>query len=158
MHAMRVTCYVDCSQSPIFSWDHLDIPRLNVKGILIFKCTEGAGVRDYSSEGGGGGIFYFSRFPPNCPRPLSSSDTNARWQPVTQSARSRWSFRIILFFNSKGIPVEKLLKLWVFSLFSLFLEYSFSHQSLSAAWGNSDLRKVTDCRENACMNSQWLGC
>ena len=45
---------IDCSQSPIFSWDRLDIPRLTVTGILIFKGTEGAGVGDYSSEGGGG--------------------------------------------------------------------------------------------------------
>ena len=44
---------VDCSQSPIFSWDRLDIPRLTVTGILIFKCTEGAGVGDYSSGGWG---------------------------------------------------------------------------------------------------------
>ena len=35
---------------------------------------------------------YFSRFLPNCPRPLSSFDTHARWQPVTQSSRSRWSY------------------------------------------------------------------
>ena len=34
---------------------------------------------------------YFSRFLPNRPRPLSSFD-NARWQPVTQSARSRRSY------------------------------------------------------------------
>ena len=157
MHAMRV-CYVDCSQSPIFSWDRLDIPRLNVRGILIFKCTEGAGVWDYSFLGvgwGGGVFFYFSRFLPNCPRPLSSSDTNGGWQPVTQSARSRWSLRKTedceqsicyvtdnsLFFNSKGIPVQKLLKPWVFSLFSLFLEYSFSHQSLWAAWGKKWSKK-----------------
>ena len=46
--------------------------------ILIFKCTEGADVGDYS-------------FLPNRPHPLSSFDTHARWQPVTQSARSRWS-------------------------------------------------------------------
>ena len=46
---------VDCSQSPIFSWDCLDVPRLTVTAILIFKCTEGAGVGDYSSRGGGGG-------------------------------------------------------------------------------------------------------
>ena len=45
---------VDCSQSPIFSWDRLDIPRLTVTGILIFKGTEGAGVGDYSSGGVGG--------------------------------------------------------------------------------------------------------
>ena len=28
---------IDCSQSPIFSWDRLDIPRLTVTAILIFK-------------------------------------------------------------------------------------------------------------------------
>jgi len=39
---------VDCSQSPIVSCDHLDMPRLTVTAILIFKCTEGAGVGDYS--------------------------------------------------------------------------------------------------------------
>ena len=38
---------------------------------------EGAGVGDYSS---------------NRPRPLSSFDTHARWQPVTQGARSRRSY------------------------------------------------------------------
>ena len=43
---------LDCSQSPIFSWDSLDIPRLTATAILIFKCTEGAGVGDYSSGWG----------------------------------------------------------------------------------------------------------
>ena len=70
---------VDCSQSPIFSWDRLDIPRLNVTGILIFKCTEGAGFGDYSSGGrrgeGGAGRgeknrkIFFS-LPPKPPPPL----------------------------------------------------------------------------------------
>ena len=48
---------VDCAQFPIFAWDRLDIhvPRLTVTGTLIFKCTEGAGVGDYSSGAGGGG-------------------------------------------------------------------------------------------------------
>ena len=46
---------LDCAQSPIFSWDRLDLPRLTVTGILIFKCTEGAGVGDYSSWGERGG-------------------------------------------------------------------------------------------------------
>ena len=46
---------LDCSQSPIFSWDRLDIPRLSATAILIFKYTEGAGVWDYRSGGGGGG-------------------------------------------------------------------------------------------------------
>ena len=41
---------VDCSQSPIFSWDRLDKPRLTVTAILIFKSTEGAGVGDYSLQ------------------------------------------------------------------------------------------------------------
>ena len=45
---------LDCSQSPVFSWDHLDIPLLTVTAILIFKCTEGVGVGDYSSGVGGG--------------------------------------------------------------------------------------------------------
>ena len=71
---------IDCSQSPIFAWDRLDIPRLTVTAILIFKCTAGAGVGGYSSRGG------------NRPRPLSSFDTHVRWQPVTQSSRSRWSY------------------------------------------------------------------
>ena len=33
--------------------DRLDIPRLTITGILIFECTEGAGVGDYSSGEGG---------------------------------------------------------------------------------------------------------
>ena len=75
---------VDCSQSPIFSWDRLDIPRLlTVTAILILKCTEGAGVGDYGWGGGKGeknrGTVYFSRFLPNRPRPLGSFDTHARW-------------------------------------------------------------------------------
>ena len=48
-----VISVLDCSQSPIFSWDRLDIPRLIVTGIFIFKCTERKGVGDYSSGGGG---------------------------------------------------------------------------------------------------------
>ena len=95
----------DCLQSPIFSWDGLDIPHLIVTAILIFKCTEGTGVGDYSSRAGGWGAggaavmllqsLYFSRLLPNRPCPLSTFDTHARWQPVTQSARSRWSYGII---------------------------------------------------------------
>ena len=59
-----------CSQSPIFSWDRLDIPRL-----LDFQMYRGGGRRGLSA-----------------PCPLSSFDTQGRWQPVTQSARSRWSY------------------------------------------------------------------
>ena len=43
--------------------------------ILNFKYTTGAGDGDYSH-----------------PHPLGSFDTHARWQPVTQSARSRRSY------------------------------------------------------------------
>ena len=82
---------LDCSQSPIFSWDRLDIPRLTVTGILIFKCTEGAGVGDYRFGRWGGRWLFFS-LPPIRPRPLSSFNTYASWQPVTESARSRWSY------------------------------------------------------------------
>ena len=57
----KAAMVLNCSQSPIFSRDRLDIPRLTVTAILIFKCTEGAGVGDYSS------------------RPLGSFDTHARW-------------------------------------------------------------------------------
>ena len=61
--------------SPLsFSWDRRDIARLILPlmaAILIFKCTKGAGV----------GITL-----------LSSFDTHARWQPVTQSARFRRSY------------------------------------------------------------------
>ena len=39
---------------PYFLWDRLDIPRLTVTAILIFKCTEGAGVGDYGSAWGEG--------------------------------------------------------------------------------------------------------
>ena len=53
--ALGTRKWLDCSQSPIFSWDRLDIPRLTVTGILILKGTEGTGVGDYSSDGAGGG-------------------------------------------------------------------------------------------------------
>ena len=89
---------IDCSQSPIFSWDRLDIQRLTVTGILIFKCTEGVGVGDYSSGGEGKG-----REKP--PRPLSSFDTHVRWKPVTQSARSRWSYGKIEDFEQSIIDI-----------------------------------------------------
>ena len=34
--------------------------RLTVTGILIFKCTEGAGVGDYSSGRGGGEAIFLA--------------------------------------------------------------------------------------------------
>ena len=63
--------YLDCSQSPIFSWDRLDIPRLTVTGILIFKCTERAGVGDYRFGRWGGrwrGEKLASSYPPPPPK------------------------------------------------------------------------------------------
>ena len=99
---------LDCSQSPIFSWDRLDIPRLlTVTAILILKCTEGASVGDYGWRGGEGRV-YFSRFHPNRPRPLGSFDTHARWQPVTQSARSRWSYGKIEDFEQSNLQANSL--------------------------------------------------
>ena len=86
---------LDCSQSPIFSWDRLDIQRLTATAILIFKCPEGADAGDYSSRWGGGGWGRRGASSQTAPPPLSSFDTHARWQPVTQSARSRRSYRKI---------------------------------------------------------------
>ena len=48
--------------------------------ILIFNCTEGAGVGDYRASS------------QTVPRPESSFDTYARWKPVKQSPRSRTSY------------------------------------------------------------------
>ena len=81
---------LDCSQSSIFSWDRSDILRLTVTGM------------------------YCGRFLPNHPRPLSSFDTYARWQPVTQSARSRWSYGKIedCEQSTKQLPVLRALKVF----------------------------------------------
>ena len=75
---------VDCSQYSIFSWDRRDIARLIVNG----------GHLDFQMYwlGGSGGIIALVGGGPNHPRPLSSFDTQARWQPVTQSAQSPWSY------------------------------------------------------------------
>ena len=57
--------------------------------ILIFKCTERAGVGDYSST-------------------VVLTCTHAKWQPVTQSARSRWSYgKIEDCEQSKKSPAMK---------------------------------------------------
>ena len=49
---------LDCSLSPIFSWDSLDIPR-----VIDFQMYRGAGVGDYRSGGRGGRESF--RFLPN---------------------------------------------------------------------------------------------
>ena len=58
--------------------------------ILIFKCTEGAGVGDYTCISKGEGARNVSS--QTAHHPLSSLDTHPRWQPVTHSARSRQSY------------------------------------------------------------------
>ena len=93
MYIMKIMSWVDCSQSPIFSWDRLDIPRLlTVTAILILKCTEGAGVGDYG--------------------PLGSFDTHARWvarnaklsiSMILRKNRRLWTVYVVRF---KNIPVE----------------------------------------------------
>ena len=61
--------------------------------ILIFKCTvprrRASGI---IALGGGGEKNIFLTITQTAPRPLSSFDTHARWQPVTQSIRSRRSY------------------------------------------------------------------
>ena len=42
---------IDCSQSPISSWDRLDIPRLTVTAIWFFKCTVKQSARCRRSYG-----------------------------------------------------------------------------------------------------------
>ena len=61
---------LDCSQSPFFSCDRSDIPRLTVTGILIFKCTEGRASGIIALTAGKGNrtsmyaeiFYYFLRF------------------------------------------------------------------------------------------------
>ena len=95
----RIT--LDCAQSPIFPWDRQDIARLTINcGHLDFQMYLGAGVGHYSStwllgEGGEKNFSIFlasSQTAPSPFRPLSSFDTHAGLQPVTQSARSRRSY------------------------------------------------------------------
>ena len=74
-------------------------------GCVDFQLYRGGGVEDYSSGGTGA-------LPPKPPRPLSSFDTHARWQPVTQSARSRWSY-------GKIEDCEQSIHRWVFGFHTL---------------------------------------
>ena len=59
--------------------------------VRLFRYTASyrQGYLDFQMYRGGG---HFSRLLSNRPHPLSSFDTHARWQPVTQSARYRWSY------------------------------------------------------------------
>ena len=69
-----------------------------MEGNLDFQMCLGKGVGDYSCRGRGVRKIFFS-LPPKPPRPLSSFDTHARWQPMTQSVRSRQSYRKIEDFE-----------------------------------------------------------
>ena len=97
---------------------------------------------------------YFSRFLQNCPPPLKYGfDTHARWQPVTQSARSRQSYAKIedceqsrSFFsrafaqssksNARLYPFDKPMKSLYFRsfllsiLFALFISRSYENRSI----------------------------
>ena len=46
------------------------------------------------------------------PMPLSSFDTHARWQPVTQSARSRWSYGKIEDCKQSRYPAWAGIEFW----------------------------------------------
>ena len=48
----------------------------------------------------------FFLLPPKRPRPLSSFDTHARWQPVTQSALSRLCYGKIEDCEQSKIPLK----------------------------------------------------
>ena len=64
--------------------ERLDVARLTVNdGHLDFQMYRGGGIIALVGGGGARKIFFL----PNRPRPLSSF--HARWQPVTQSARSQ---------------------------------------------------------------------
>ena len=89
--------WLDCSRFPVFSWDLQDIARLTVKGARPswFSNVPRGRASEIMAVGKGGRenfLFHVSRFPTNRPRPLGSVDTHARWQPVTQSPRSRRSY------------------------------------------------------------------
>ena len=95
--AISIAWLEDCSPLPLFPWV-VEIQRALplMAAILIFKCTEGAGVGDYSFRGRGA---LFSRLlqlsSQTALRPLSRFDTHLRWPPVIQSLRSRRSYEKI---------------------------------------------------------------
>ena len=57
---------------------------------------------------------FFPRFLPNQPHPLRSFDTHARWQPVTQSAQSQWSYGEIEDYEQSSLcsPEVERTRLW----------------------------------------------
>ena len=70
--------------SPLFFRKIVEILRVLplMADILIFKCTEEAGVGDYSSRWRETNFFFF--LPQTVPRPLSRLDTHPRWPSVTE--------------------------------------------------------------------------
>ena len=82
--------YVDCSQSPIFQWDCWDIERLTINGLCldyIFQMYWGCGRRGARKNF----LIIFLASYLTAPT-YQVVLTHARWQPVTQSARSRQSY------------------------------------------------------------------
>ena len=84
---LLVLSFAQTVQSPLFFREIVEIQRVLplMAAILILKCTAGAGVGDYSCRGRG-------QVPPKQPpppRPLSSFDKHARWQPVRRAISRR---------------------------------------------------------------------
>ena len=65
-----------------------------VKGVKFLSLLLSASCSDVIT------VPLFFSLAPKPPLPLSSFDTHARWQTVTQSARSRWSYEKIEAVNS----------------------------------------------------------
>ena len=94
MSSFNISVAVDCSQSPIFSWDRRDKARLTVNGgHLDFQMYQGAAVGNYSSIGRGAwkieNIFLASF--PTAPAPKVVLTLMQDGIPYAQSARSRRS-------------------------------------------------------------------
>ena len=71
-----------------------------VKGVKFLSLLLNASCSDVIT------VPLFFSLAPKPPLPLSSFDTHARWQTVTQSARSRWSYEKIEALNSLQFTVD----------------------------------------------------
>ena len=71
-----------------------------VKGVKFLSLLLNASCSDVIT------VPLFFSLAPKPPLPLSSFDTHARWQTVTQSARSRWSYEKIEAVNSLQFTVD----------------------------------------------------
>ena len=64
------------------AFKYCGVKLITHRGLGLAKSTPNLAIGSNAKLDGGGGAR-------NRPRPLSSFDTHARWQPVTQSSRSR---------------------------------------------------------------------